>query len=137
MSRRQVSEDCLYLNVWTPHASANAKPPVIVFIHGGAFISGTGSIALYTGTHLVQAGLVIVTISYRIGKGLPDAMYSVGVCLSRREGVRRDKKAALEWFLKAAIKGHGEACYNVAYFYENGIGTDRDLKSAKMGTSAQ
>jgi hypothetical protein len=58
-------------------------------------------------------------------------MYSVGVCISRGEGVRRNKKAALEWFLKAAKKGHGEACYNVAYYYENGIGIDRDLKSAK------
>ena len=67
MTHRPVSEDCLYLNVWTPHASAHANLPVIVFIHGGAFNSGAGTIAIYNGTHLAQTGLVIVTINYRVG----------------------------------------------------------------------
>jgi uncharacterized protein len=58
-------------------------------------------------------------------------MFSVGVCLSRGEGVRQNKKAALEWFRKAAEKGHGEAYFNVAYYFENGIETERDLRSAK------
>ncbi len=67
MTHRKVSENCLYLNVWTPQASARANLPVIVFIHGGAFTSGAGSIRIYNGTHLAQTGLVIVTINYRVG----------------------------------------------------------------------
>lgn len=67
MTHRRVSEDCLYLNVWTPHADATADLPVIVFIHGGAFTSGAGSIRIYHGTNLARSGLVIVTINYRVG----------------------------------------------------------------------
>ena len=67
MTHRRVSEDCLYLNVWTPHVSASANLPVIVFIHGGAFNSGAGSIRIYNGTNLARTGLVIVTINYRVG----------------------------------------------------------------------
>ena len=67
MTHRHVSEDCLYLNVWTPHATAAANLPVIVFIHGGAFTSGAGSIRIYNGTNLAKTGLVIVTINYRVG----------------------------------------------------------------------
>ena len=67
MTHRHVSENCLYLNVWTPRAAASANLPVIVFIHGGAFTSGAGSIRIYNGTHLAQTGMVIVTINYRVG----------------------------------------------------------------------
>jgi para-nitrobenzyl esterase len=67
MTHRSVSEDCLYLNVWTPHASATADLPVIVFIHGGAFNSGAGSIRIYNGANLARTGLIVVTINYRVG----------------------------------------------------------------------
>jgi para-nitrobenzyl esterase len=67
MTHRHVSEDCLYLNVWTPHAAASASLPVVVFIHGGAFTSGAGSISIYNGAHLAQTGMVVVTINYRVG----------------------------------------------------------------------
>lgn len=65
--QNKVSEDCLYLNVWTPRASASAHLPVIVFIHGGGFVEGSGAVAVYNGTHLAHQGLVIVTINYRLG----------------------------------------------------------------------
>lgn len=67
MTHRKVSEDCLYLNVWTPRVSAQADLPVIVFIHGGGFNSGAGSIRIYDGTNLARTGLVVVTINYRVG----------------------------------------------------------------------
>ena len=62
-----LSEDCLYLNVWTAAKSANEKRPVIVFIHGGAFTSGSGSVPVYDGAAMAQKGVVFVTINYRVG----------------------------------------------------------------------
>jgi para-nitrobenzyl esterase len=61
-----VSEDCLYLNVWRPHA-ARGKLPVYVFIHGGAFNSGSGNIPIYDGAALARRGIIVVTINYRLG----------------------------------------------------------------------
>jgi para-nitrobenzyl esterase len=61
-----VSEDCLYLNVWTP-ARAGARLPVLVWIHGGAFTSGSGSVPIYNGAALAEQGIVVVTINYRLG----------------------------------------------------------------------
>jgi len=64
---KPLSEDCLYLNVWTPAKSSSEKRPVIVFIHGGAFTSGSGSVPVYDGTAMAQKGVVFVTINYRVG----------------------------------------------------------------------
>ncbi|HEY4116050.1 MAG TPA: carboxylesterase/lipase family protein [Rhizomicrobium sp.] len=60
------SEDCLYLNVWTPGCD-NAKRPVMVWIHGGAFVIGSASQGLYNGKHLAARDCVVVTINYRLG----------------------------------------------------------------------
>ena len=62
-----VSEDCLYLNVWTPSPASPAGLPVIVFIHGGAFTGGSGEVPIYDGEHLAERNTVIVTINYRLG----------------------------------------------------------------------
>lgn len=62
-----VSEDCLTLNVWTPKTDTKAGLPVLVYIHGGAFTEGSGSIPLYAGTELARQGIVVVTINYRLG----------------------------------------------------------------------
>ena len=63
------SEDCLYLNVWTPPgATAGSRLPVMVFIHGGAFVIGHGSSPMYNGAYLAAADTVIlVTLNYRLG----------------------------------------------------------------------
>ena len=60
-----MSEDCLYLNVYTGARNARAHEPVMVWIHGGAFTSGAGS--LYDGEALAKKGVVVVTINYRLG----------------------------------------------------------------------
>lgn len=61
------SEDCLTLNVWTP-ACDGARRPVLVWIHGGAFLIGAGSQSLYDGAKLARRGdVVVVTINYRLG----------------------------------------------------------------------
>ena len=67
MTHNRVSEDCLFLNIWTPGPATTANLPVIVFIHGGAFTGGAGDIAVYDGTNLAATGLVVVTINYRLG----------------------------------------------------------------------
>ncbi|MEO7965239.1 MAG: carboxylesterase family protein [Gemmatimonadaceae bacterium] len=59
------SEDCLYLNVWSPKLKGAA--PVMVWIHGGSNISGSGNEALYDGSELAKRGVVVVSINYRLG----------------------------------------------------------------------
>jgi para-nitrobenzyl esterase len=66
--RNEQSEDCLFLNVWTPaEATAGEKLPVLVWIHGGAFLQGSGGQPRYDGTELARRGVVVVTINYRLG----------------------------------------------------------------------
>jgi para-nitrobenzyl esterase len=62
-----VSEDCLYLNVWTPAKSPAEKLAVIVWIYGGGFSGGMTSVPMYDGTKLAQKGVVMVSIAYRVG----------------------------------------------------------------------
>ena len=64
-----MSEDCLYLNVWTPAKSPGEKLPVMVFFFGGAFgkIAPSGSMAAYNGTTLAKKGVIVVTVQYRLG----------------------------------------------------------------------
>lgn len=62
-----VSEDCLYLNVWTPAKAANARLPVIVWIHGGGYVGGSTSIGMYDGTGFAKKGVVLVSLAYRLG----------------------------------------------------------------------
>ena len=61
-----LSEDCLYLNVWTPKADPAARLPVMVWIHGGAYIFGGGALPLYNGAPLAKKGAVVVTLNYRL-----------------------------------------------------------------------
>jgi para-nitrobenzyl esterase len=63
----ETSEDCLYLNVWTPAQRANARLPVMVWIYGGAFAGGMTSIPAYDGARLAEMGVVLVSIAYRLG----------------------------------------------------------------------
>lgn len=63
------SEDCLYLNVWAPlPAKRKAKFPVMVWIHGGGFVGGSGASPESSGEHFAQKGVVLVTINYRLGR---------------------------------------------------------------------
>jgi para-nitrobenzyl esterase len=63
-----VSEDCLYLNVWTPaNAAPNAALPVLFYIYGGGFVAGDGSEPRYDGESMAKRGIVVVTFSHRLG----------------------------------------------------------------------
>ena len=61
-----MSEDCLYLNVWTPAKSASEKLPVLVYFFGGGLLAGDGSEPRYDGESMASKGIVSVTISYRL-----------------------------------------------------------------------
>lgn len=62
-----LSEDCLYLNVWTAADSADDELPVMVYFYGGAFTDGGGAAPVYDGTALAERGAVVVTMNYRLG----------------------------------------------------------------------
>lgn len=66
-TKRTPSEDCLYLNLWTPVDTGAGDLPVMAWLHGGAFVAGSGSAAEFNGQHLAERGLVVVTLNYRLG----------------------------------------------------------------------
>ena len=67
MTHTPVSEDCLYLNVWTGAKSASEKRPVYVYVHGGANTEGSGAVPVYDGEGLARKGIIVVTVNYRLG----------------------------------------------------------------------
>ena len=62
-----MSEDCLNLNVWRP-VGTRQPAPVMVWIHGGGLVNGSGTAQLYDGTTLAKRGVVVVTLNYRLGR---------------------------------------------------------------------
>ncbi len=114
-----MDEDCLYLNVWAPVAT-NKPLPVMVWIHGGAFTSGSGSQALYDGSRLAAKGVVVVTINYRLGSlgfmAHPE-LTKEGGGSSGNYGIR-DQIAALGW-VRDNITAFGGNPGNVTIFGES------------------
>ncbi len=62
-----VSEDCLYLNVWTPAKKTDENLPVIYWVHGGGYVGGSTSTPMYDGTGFAKKGVVLVSVAYRLG----------------------------------------------------------------------
>jgi para-nitrobenzyl esterase len=67
MGSIETNEDCLYLNVWTPAKSPSDRLAVMVWIYGGGFTNGATSLAAYNGANLAKKGVVVVSVSYRVG----------------------------------------------------------------------
>ncbi|HEY1710896.1 MAG TPA: carboxylesterase/lipase family protein [Rhizomicrobium sp.] len=116
-------EDCLFLNIWTP-ACDGGKRPVMVWIHGGAFVTGAGSVGTYNGKHLAARGdVVVVTINYRLGVfgflNLHDASGGKAPG-SGTEGIA-DQIEALRW-VKENIAQFGGDPGNVTIFGESAGG---------------
>jgi para-nitrobenzyl esterase len=114
------SEDCLYLNVWTPGLDGGNRP-VMVWIHGGAFAIGSGGSPMYKGEHLAKLGdVVVVTINYRLGSfgflNLRDTVRGA-VSASGAEGIM-DQICALEW-VRDNIASFGGDPDNVTIFGES------------------
>ncbi len=95
-----ISEDCLYLNIWTPTSRVQAHLPVIVWIHGGGYRNGSAAMPLYWGDRLARKGVVVVTIAYRLGPlgflALPELTRESPQHSSGNYGLM-DQIAALEW----------------------------------------
>jgi para-nitrobenzyl esterase len=99
------SEDCLTLNIWTP-SLAGRKHPVMVWLHGGGYTSGSGSAPLYDGTKLAARGVVVVTLNYRLGRF---GFFTHPELLAQGDGVNfglLDQRAALRW-VQANIAAFG------------------------------
>jgi para-nitrobenzyl esterase len=62
-----ISEDCLYLNVWTPSKTLKEKLPVLVYFYGGGYVGGDGSEPRYDGESMAKKGIVAITVNYRLG----------------------------------------------------------------------
>jgi para-nitrobenzyl esterase len=95
-----VSEDCLYLNVWTPAKSSRERLPVLVYFYGGGFVSGDGSEPRYDGESMALKGIVVVTVNYRLGvfgfMSHPDLAKESAHNASGNYGFL-DQNAALQW----------------------------------------
>lgn len=113
-----MSEDCLYLNVWTPADSASDRLPVMVWFYGGAWTEGAGSVPLYDGTALAGKGVVVVTMNYRLGAfgffAHPALTADSGTDSSGNYGLA-DKIGALEW-VRENIAAFGGDPDNVTAF---------------------
>jgi len=95
-----VSEDCLYLNVWTPNLGSEDPAPVMVWIHGGANVAGSASEVMYDGANLARQGVVVVTINYRLnvfGLLAHPALTAESEHGSSGNYTLLDQIAALEW----------------------------------------
>jgi para-nitrobenzyl esterase len=114
------SEDCLFLNIWSPGLDGS-KRPVLVWIHGGAFCLGSGSQPVYRGTTLAKRGdAVVVTINYRLGMlGFLNLNEVTGgrIPATGNEGLL-DQIAALEW-VRDNISAFGGNPHNVTVFGES------------------
>ena len=125
-----ISEDCLYLNVYTPAASSNDQGgrPVLVWIHGGGLVQDGAR--NYDGTKLAAAGAVVVTINYRLGA----LGFLAHPALASRPGGAAgnyglmDQQAALRW-VQRNIRGFGGNPGNVTLFGESAAASDCSVSS--------
>ena len=119
-----TDEDCLYLNVWSPALQDGGARPVMVYIHGGGFRIGAGSLAHYNGSALARRGdVVVVTINYRLGPfGFVhlDGPTQGAVPATGNEGLL-DVVAALRW-VQANVDAFGGDPANVTIFGQSAGG---------------
>ncbi|XP_069739001.1 acetylcholinesterase [Phaenicophaeus curvirostris] len=114
---REMSEDCLYLNVWVPSPRPVVPVPVLVWIYGGGFYSGAASLDVYDGRYLSSSeNVVVVSMNYRVGAlgflalpGHPEAPGNVGLM---------DQRLALRW-VQANIGAFGGDAGAVTVFGES------------------
>lgn len=142
-----VSEDCLYLNIWTP-AKRNTKGlPVLVYFYGGGFVAGDASEYRYDGESMAKKGIVAVTVNYRLNifgfLAHPDLSAEAPYKASGNYGLL-DQQAALEWVSKniAAFGGDpnkvtiaGESAGSISVSAQMASPLSKDLIAGAIGES--
>jgi para-nitrobenzyl esterase len=123
-----MSEDCLYLNVWTPAKTGKERLPVLVYFYGGGFMAGDGSEPRYDGESMAQKGIVALTVNYRLGLfgflAHPELTRESPHKASGNYGLM-DQRAALQWVQqniaafggdpkKVTIAGESAGSYSVS-----------------------
>jgi len=142
-----MSEDCLYLNVWTPPHAAGARLPVLVYFFGGGFVAGDGSEGRYDGERMARRGIVAVTVNYRLGvfgfMAHPDLTRESPHHASGNYALQ-DQAAALAWVRRniAAFGGDpahvtiaGESAGSVSVTAQMVSPLSRDLIAGAIGES--
>ncbi|MEN3745938.1 carboxylesterase family protein [Sphingomonas sp. HF-S3] len=123
-SGRPMSEDCLYLNIWMPKPVAGATLPVMVWIHGGGFVSGSSALPETDGARLAGRGVVLVSFNYRLGRL---GFFAHPALSAERDGGPTgnwglmDQIAALAW-VRRNIAAFGGDPANVTIFGESSGG---------------
>lgn len=142
-----VSEDCLYLNVWTP-AKRNTKDlPVLVYFYGGGFVAGDGSEPRYDGESMAKKGIVVVTCNYRLNIfgffAHPELSAEAPYKASGNYGLL-DQQAALKWVQNniAAFGGNpkkvtiaGESAGSISVSYQMASPMSKNLIAGAIGES--
>ena len=122
---KSSSEDCLFLNVWKPAAAQpGAKLPVMVWIHGGAFVFGSGAFTDFSGASFTDKGVILVSINYRLGRLGFFAFPALGDEFPdepKGNYAYMDQIAALQWVQKNIAVFGGDA-NNVTIFGESAGG---------------
>lgn len=142
-----MSEDCLYLNVWTPARSAGERLPVLVYFYGGGFRFGDGSEARYDGESMARKGMVAVTLNYRLGVlgflAHPELTRESPHHVSGNYGLL-DQNAALRWVARdiAAFGGDpkkvtiaGESAGSMAVSAQMASPLSKDMIAGAIGES--
>src|SRR3954468_15296008 len=142
-----MSEDCLYLNVWTPAKGKDERLPVLVYFYGGGFIAGDGSEPRYDGESMARRGIVSVTVNYRLGAfgflSHPELTGESPHHASGNYGLL-DQHAALRWVREniAAFGGDparvtiaGESAGSVSVSAQMASPLSRDLIAGAIGES--
>ena len=127
-----VSEDCLYINIWSPAKKADEKLPVLVWIYGGGFSFGSSTDPVTNGRHLARKGVIVATINYRVGSlgflAHPELSAESPHKVSGNYGLQ-DQIAGLKWIQRniAAFGGDPE---KVTIFGESAGGISVSMLSA-------
>jgi para-nitrobenzyl esterase len=133
----ELSEDCLYLNIWTPAKTTRDKLAVMVWIYGGGFVGGQTSVPLYDGTRLADKGVIVVSVAYRLGAfgflAHPELSKESGNRGSGNYGLQ-DQIAGLRW-VKDNIAKFGGDPDKVTIFGESAGGMSVSMLAASPGAN--
>ncbi len=142
-----LSEDCLYLNVWTPAKRSTTGLPVLVYFFGGGFVAGDASEPRYDGASMAKKGIVVVTVNYRLGIfgffAHPELSKEASYKGSGNYGLL-DQQAGLKWVQKniAALGGDpkkvtiaGESAGSIAVSAQMASPLSRELIAGAIGES--